>query len=475
MGNWKTGQQVLGLGVLALAQAAFMVRATGAGISLPDMARTLHLSVAELQWVLRAYSLPFGALPLAAARFGRTAGARRAFGAGIAVFTVGSLFAGLAGSLVPLLAFTAVQGVGAGIATGCALGLVADAFPAGRARNIALGVYFGAAAVFGAASVLIGGALADWFSWRAIYLAIACVSGIILLATPVAFPVSARVRTSASYVPAVVSGVTLALLVYGLSRAADGVWTDGWLLAAVLGLGAQLWVYVAGRRERLPPGHAGGSGVRRVMVGAFLVVALLSASYFGMLALLNLQMQDLQGMSLVQAGWRLLPAAVAALAGAVALPPLARWGGLRLAGVIASVVAVIGLWWLAASVPASAASAGGGTLIPMLLVSLAAGDAIAIAIPAAMRTAGTVAELVPADMNAARNVGVAAVVPLVLNIFASVTLSSAATAHSNVLLGLHDGIVAGFRVTAACAILALVVAVVALPGRQPVDGGRPAS
>ncbi|MGH3247387.1 MAG: MFS transporter [Trebonia sp.] len=89
------------------------------------------------------YTLTFGGLLLLGGRAGDILGRRRMFMAGIAIFTLASLAGGLAPNAGVLLAARAIQGVGGALASPAVLALVVSAFPEGRERTKALGVYTG--------------------------------------------------------------------------------------------------------------------------------------------------------------------------------------------------------------------------------------------------------------------------------------------------------------------------------------------
>src|SRR5207248_2866146 len=96
-------------------------------------------------------------------------GRRRLFLAGIVLFTLSSLLAGLAWSEGSLIAARSFQGLGAAVISPAALSILSTTFTEGRERNIALGVW-GAVGGFGAAAgVLLGGVLTETLSWSCIF------------------------------------------------------------------------------------------------------------------------------------------------------------------------------------------------------------------------------------------------------------------------------------------------------------------
>jgi len=129
------------LAVILAAQLMIAVDVTIVTIALPNLQVDLHFSSTDLSWVQNAYMLAFGGLLLLGGRAGDLFGRRRVFVAGVLVFTVASLLAGLAGSASWLLAARALQGVGAAFAGPSTLALIATNFAEGppRARARAAG------------------------------------------------------------------------------------------------------------------------------------------------------------------------------------------------------------------------------------------------------------------------------------------------------------------------------------------------
>ncbi len=173
------------LALLCAVQFVLVLDVTIVGVALPSIRRELGFTAGGLQWVVSAYVLAFGGLLLLGGRLADVLGRRRLFGAGIAVFTLGSLACGLAATPGLLVAARAVQGVGAALATPAALALVTTTFPDGPERTRALGIWTAAAPVGGAAGLLVGGALTQGLGWPAIFLVNVPVGAVALLLTPV--------------------------------------------------------------------------------------------------------------------------------------------------------------------------------------------------------------------------------------------------------------------------------------------------
>src|SRR5438874_4952052 len=155
----------------AIAAAQFMVVLDIAivNVALPSIQRDLHISSENLQWVITAYAIVFGGFLLLGGRLADLLGRRRVFLGGLALFTVASLFNGLAWSEGSLIAFRALQGLGGAMLSPAALSILTTSFPEGRERNVALGVWGAVAGSGAAAGTLLGGVLTSGLGWSWIF------------------------------------------------------------------------------------------------------------------------------------------------------------------------------------------------------------------------------------------------------------------------------------------------------------------
>src|ERR1044071_8508120 len=157
------------LALLSVVQFMVVLDIAIVNVALPSIQVDLGFSEQNLQWILSAYALVFGGFLLLGGRAADLLGRRRIFFAGIIVFTVASLLAGLAWAEGSLIGARALQALGAAIITPAALSILSTTFVEGRERNIALGVW-GAVGGFGAAAgVLMGGVLTSALSWSWIF------------------------------------------------------------------------------------------------------------------------------------------------------------------------------------------------------------------------------------------------------------------------------------------------------------------
>jgi MFS family permease len=167
---------------LAFADASVVV------LALPQIVVRLNTSISHVTWVITAYNLALIASTVAIVSFARRLASRRALVAGLAVFGVASLGAGIAGSLLVLVLWRCIQGAGAGLLVCASLPLFAREREAGTSALQS----WAATAAFGAAlGPAIGGILTQLFDWRAIFLAqapVAVVAALVALGGPEAVP-----------------------------------------------------------------------------------------------------------------------------------------------------------------------------------------------------------------------------------------------------------------------------------------------
>src|SRR5947209_6857784 len=216
----------LALAVIAVAQLMVVLDVAVVNVALPSIQRALHFSATNLEWVVNAYAIAFGGLLLLGGRAGDLFGRRRMFILGTLVFTGGSLAGGLATTSTLLIAARAVQGIGGAIMAPTALSLLADTFPEGPQRNRALGVYSGVSAAGGALGLVLGGVITTYLSWRWILFINVPVGVLLALAAPQVF-VAAERRSGRLDLPGAASVTAgVAILVYGLSRAATHGWSS---------------------------------------------------------------------------------------------------------------------------------------------------------------------------------------------------------------------------------------------------------
>ncbi len=154
------------LGVIAIAQLMVVLDASIVTVALPSAQAGLHISVANRQWVITAYSLAFGGLLLLGGRIADFVGRKRIFEISLVGFAAASALGGVAQNAAMLFGARAIQGAFAALLAPAALSLITVTFTDARERARAFGVY-GAISGGGAAiGLIMGGMLTEWASWR---------------------------------------------------------------------------------------------------------------------------------------------------------------------------------------------------------------------------------------------------------------------------------------------------------------------
>ena len=313
--------------LVAVSLATFMTNLDNnvTNVAIPTIQRSLHLSVAGLEWVVSSYILVFAGLLLAGGRLADVYGRRRLFVAGLSVFTLASLGAGLAGSGAVLIGFRLVQGLGAALLVPTTLAILVTGFDNLRERATAIGAWTAIGASALAAGPLIGGFISQHFHWGWIFF-INVPVGVITLALALVTVTESRDTSAARRLDLpglVTSALMLFALTYALIEGHDRGWTSGLILGsfAVSAVAAGLFV-LAESRSAAPMVNL--SLFRsRVFSGGTVTMMLWAFGVFGIYFFTSLYLQNILGFSPTKAGLALVPMAVLLIASASIAPPIA--------------------------------------------------------------------------------------------------------------------------------------------------------
>ncbi|MGF7237971.1 MAG: DHA2 family efflux MFS transporter permease subunit [Frankia sp.] len=334
----------LALGIIAIAQLMVVLDASVVTIALPKAQSALHISTANRQWVITAYTLAFGGLLLLGGRIADYAGRKRTFIAGLVGFAAASALGGVAPTAGLLFAARALQGAFGALLAPAALSLITVTFTEGKERARAFGVY-GAIAGGGAAiGLILGGVLTEYASWRWCLL----INVPIALATAVAaVPVvrESRAEGTASYdIPGAVT-VTAGLvsLVYGFTKAAE----DGWgseVTLTFLGLaGALLVAFVVVEMLSDAPLLPMRVPLERNRGGSYLASTLIGAGLFSMFLFLTYYFQQTLHYSALKTGFAFLPFSAGVIVSAGLASQIMPRTGAKFPMVLGSFMAAVGL------------------------------------------------------------------------------------------------------------------------------------
>ncbi len=384
-GRWSV------LAVLCIANFLVLLDTTIVNTAVPDIMSTLSAGVDDVLWVLDSYLIAFAALLILFGRLGDRCGPRALFVVGLGVFTATSVLCALSTDTTVLIAGRVGQGIGSAMVLPQALVLIAATFPP-NARGTAFGLFTAVAGVAAVSGPLVGGLLITAFGWRWVFL-LNIPIGILGLVLAVRLLPEARSgrRHRFDVTGAALAATGLLALVYGLVERA----APGWYLVAAVVLGAFLW-WERRHPEPLVPFTLFRDPAYRVCTVITFVTAF---ALSGFLLAFVVETQQHRGMSPLMSGaaalpWTLALSAVAPIAG-------------RLADRIpARALLSVSLAVHAAGVTAFMAT--GSLLVPLLVVGIGQGAAIAPTTTIAMRRIPPeLAGAASGVLNTARQVGAA--------------------------------------------------------------------
>src|SRR5215212_1909713 len=299
--------------LLAVSVATFMLLLdiTVVNTALPSIHDDLGASFTDLQWVIDAYTLSLAALVLTAGVLADRLGRRRVFAAGLAIFTVASLFAGLAPDPTFLNITRAIQGVGGAVMFAVSLALVAQEFQPGRERGAAMGVYGATIGVAVATGPLVGGALTDSLGWESIFFLNVPIGAAAIAITYTKLRETRDPNASSiDWAGLVTFSAALFVLVLGLLRGNDEGWGSTLIVSLFAAAAALLAAFVVIEGRVKEPMLPLGLFKRPAFTGVQLAAFAVSGSMFALFLYLTLYLQNYLGHSPFEAGLRYLPVTI---------------------------------------------------------------------------------------------------------------------------------------------------------------------
>lgn len=387
---------------------------------LPSIAAALDLSATGLSWVQDAYTLVFGGLLLLGARLGDLLGRRRVFIAGLVVFVTASFLIGVAQTGAWLIAARALQGVGAAVVAPSALSLLTASFPQGPARSRAVAWYAAAAGIGASLGLLVGGAAAQWISWRAGFFINVPIGIAMAVLAPRYLPTTVRSPGRFDLGGALAATAGVGALVFGIISCAERGLADPLVAGSLLVAAVLLTGLVVHERRVEQPIMPLRLFADRRRSGAYAARALYLGAMIGFFFFTTQLLQGVLGFTPFQAGLGFLPMTVVNFAVATKLPRIARRFGEAPVLVAGVGLTLVGMAWLAQVEPTSAYLTA--VALPMVLIGAGQGLAFApltsfgiVDVPA--EDAGAASGLV----NTAHQLGMATGLAILVGLSASAT------------------------------------------------------
>ncbi|MGW2559921.1 MFS transporter [Streptomyces sp. NPDC001514] len=277
-------------------------------VALPSMRRELGATVAGMQWTIDAYTLVLASLLMLAGSTADRIGRRKVFKTGLVLFTLGSVLCSLAPNLESLVAFRMIQAVGGSMLNPVAMSIITNTFTAPRERARAIGAWGGVVGISMAAGPLIGGLLTETVGWRSIFWINVPVGLTALLLTWRYVPES---RAPKPRRPDPVGQLLVIALLGSVTYAIIEAPDKG--LGAVLPFAAIAVLALAGLLAYEPRRHEPLIDLRFFRSAPFSGATVIAISAFaalsGFLFLNTLYLQEVRGLSALQAGLYMLPMA----------------------------------------------------------------------------------------------------------------------------------------------------------------------
>src|SRR5689334_16432043 len=342
----RRGKALLAL-LLAVAFLDF-VDASIVNVALPSIRADLGFTLQSLQWVLSGYLLTYGGLMLLGGRASDLFGRRRLLVAGTVLFAVSSFAAGVAPDDTLLIVARMVQGAGAAMMIPAALSILTTTFTQPADRHRALGAWGAVGGLASAVGVFLGGVITDFVDWRWVFFVNLPAAALILRAIFRLVPADEKPerRERLDVLGALLVTAGMLALVFTIVEAPDVGWGDARTVAGFAGAGLILAGFAG--YEALHPNPVFPFSIFRVkgLAAADVTMVTAMAGFYTMFLFITLYLQDVLGLSQLEAGSAYLPATFGvAISAGIATNLMGRLGT-RPVIVGGAILGAAGIYWL---------------------------------------------------------------------------------------------------------------------------------
>jgi EmrB/QacA subfamily drug resistance transporter len=447
--------------VCCLAQFMVILDLTIVNVALPAIQADLGFSAVNLQWVVVAYAIVFAGFLMLGGRAADQFGQRRTLIAALLLFALASLAGGAAISQTMLVTARAVQGLGCAFMAAASLATITSSFPPGPARHRAIGWWGAMNGAGGAAGAMFGGIITEGLGWRWVLLInppIGIAAAIIAALVIEDRPTKASARFDLAGALVLTGG--LMVTAYGIVNASAYGLTTALSIVPIVGgiaLTALFPMIEARAADPLVPFKE----ITRPLRSANLVVLTFSAALFPMWYVSSLYLQQVLGLSPLDAGLVFFPMALTIMLAASQAGRLVGQFGVRPVLGSGLIMLTAGLLLLARI--GDSGSAAGFVVLPGILAALGIGLSVVPATIAATqfadhRRAGLASGLV----NTSRQVGGSLGIALLISIATWYT-SHQIGRNTPAPEALTQGFRAAYLIAASFAALAAVATFALLP------------
>lgn len=336
----------LGLAVLVLPTLLLALDMTVLHLAAPHLSADLQPTSSQLLWILDIYGFMVAGFLITMGTLGDRIGRRRLLLCGAAAFGVASVAAAFATSPGMLILTRALLGVAGATLMPSTLSLIRNMFHDAHERTLAITIWMTGFIVGSAIGPLVGGIMLEFFWWGSVFLLAVPVMLILLVVGPVLLPEFRDAQAGRlDFVSALLCVTALLMIIYGMKDTAR----DGFsLLASASAVGGLLVGHLFVRRQQQlsdPMFDMTLFGRRSFSVSvAAMLLSILALS--GAWLMIFQYLQGVAGLSALQAGLVMLPAALVQTVASLFVPRVARLfspAAFVSAGLLCAVVGLLSL------------------------------------------------------------------------------------------------------------------------------------
>ena len=362
------------LAVLCVAVLIVNIDNTILNVALPTLVHELNASASDLQWIVDSYVIVFAGLLLTAGSVADKIGGKRTLLAGLVVFGAGSAWAALSGSVATLIAARAGMGIGGALMIPSTLSIISDMYRDPGERQRAISLWAATTGLAVALGPIVGGLLLTRFWWGSVFLVNVPIAALGVIFAAWLVPDS---RNPAAPAPDVVGAIAsiagIGLVLWGIIEGPTDGWSSGQVTGAIAAGVCVLAAFAVWEWRYKHPMLRLSYFRNRAFGAAIPAVTTVGFGLYGALFVLTQFLQFSLGVSPLQGGVRILPAAAAVVLIAPLSAVVVRLLGPKLT-MAAGLALIAGGTWLVSSITVAS---GYASVVPgMVLLGAGAGLAL---------------------------------------------------------------------------------------------------
>lgn len=296
------------LASLCLTLLGVMLANSSLNMALPMMSTDLNLGQLELTWIVNVYTLVFASLLFVAGAVGDRYGRKLAMQVGLAIFTIGSLYAGfIAQTGTELIIARVVMGIGGAFVMPTTLSIINNTFPRKeRARAVAIwGAVAGIGMMIGS---IVSGVLLEHFTWHSLFFFSAIIAVIGLVANHVlAHESTDEEKTPVDWLGGLLSALGIFGLVYGVTEVPSQGLSDLGVLIGLIGGIVSIVLFVLWQLRSKAPTLDMKLFKNRAFSISSLTLTLVFLAMSGVFFSMSQLMQLILGMSALESSLAMVP------------------------------------------------------------------------------------------------------------------------------------------------------------------------